>query len=59
MFFSEIAISWKVLTSIKRNSEKIENLYIVVYLIKCKCCEKVYIGETGFSKPPWALYNFF
>ena len=30
----------------KKDSEKIENLSNVVYLIKCKFCEKVYIGET-------------
>ena len=31
----------------KKDSEKIGNLSNVVYLIKCICCEKVYIGGTG------------
>ena len=30
-----------------KDSDKIENLSNVVYLIKCTGCDKVYIGETG------------
>ena len=30
-----------------KDSDKMENLSNVVYLIKCNVCDKVYIGETG------------
>ena len=30
-----------------KDSDKMENLSNVVYLIKCNGCDKVYIGETG------------
>ena len=31
----------------KKNQDEIKNLSNVVYLIKCKECNKIYIGETG------------
>ena len=46
VYFNNNHTLGKLLNS-NKDSDKIENLSNVVYLIKCTGCDKVYIGETG------------